>query len=99
MESSTSAINVQVDTNDKIQATKILKDLGLNMSTLINMTLKQVIRVGGIPFDVRSPKPSKELLEALKESEDIINGKIKSKGYTNIDELFKDLDSDDWIRN
>ena len=39
-----------------------------------------------------NPKPSRELLEALKESEDIINGKIESKGYTNIDELFKDLD-------
>ena len=40
----TSAINVQVDAKDKEQATNILKDLGINMSTFINMAIKQVIK-------------------------------------------------------
>ena len=44
MKTLTSAINVQVDARDKEQATNILKDLGINMSTFINMAIKQVIK-------------------------------------------------------
>ena len=41
-------INVHVNPKDKEEATNILKDLGLNMTTLINMTLKQVIKRKGV---------------------------------------------------
>ena len=50
-----SVINVHVDPRDKVEATKILKDLGLNMTTLINMTLKQVIKRKAVPFEVANP--------------------------------------------
>ena len=43
MSNLTSAINVQVDSETKKQATDILNDLGLSMSTAINLFLKQVI--------------------------------------------------------
>ncbi len=36
-------------------------------------------------------KPSKELLEALKEANDIRNGKIKTKGYRNVSRMFEDI--------
>ena len=52
MESLTSAINVQVNAKDKELATSILKDLGLNMSTFINMALIQVVKRNGVPFEV-----------------------------------------------
>ena len=55
MASLTSAINIQVDTRDKDEATNLLKDLGLNMSTYLNMALKQLIKNGGIPFEVNIP--------------------------------------------
>ena len=95
MGSLTSAINVNVDTKIKDQATAILKDLGLNMSTFINIALTQVVKRDGIPFEIVNPKPSKETLQALKEAEDIINGKIQTKGYRDMDELRKALLSDD----
>ena len=87
----TSAINVKVNAQDKKEATIILKDLGLNMSTFINMALKQVIKQEGIPFEVVSPKPNKELLEALKEGKAIEDGTLKVKGYHNIDKMFEDI--------
>ena len=96
MGSLTSAINVLVDTKDKEQATNILKDLGINMSTFINMAIKQVIKKDGLPFEVTNPKPKKELLDALKEGEDIIQ-EIKDgkrKGYKNVNEMLRDIIDD-----
>lgn len=95
MESLTSAISVQVDIHDKEVANGILKNLGLNMSTFVNMAIKQLINKDGIPFEVTNPKPSKELLEALQEGEDILNGKIKTKGYHNVRKMFEDILNED----
>ena len=91
MESLTTAISVQVDRHDKELATGILNNLGLNMSTYVNMAIKQLINKNGVPFEVVNPKPSKELLEALQEGEDILKKKIKAKSYTNMYEMLKDL--------
>lgn len=93
MESLTTAISVQVDRKDKELATGILSNLGLNMSTYVNMAIKQLINKDGVPFEVVNPRPSKELLKALQEGEDILNGKVKAKSYTNMYEMLKDLKS------
>ncbi len=93
MENLTTAISVQVDSNDKEIASGILKKLGLNMSTYVNMAIKQLINKDGVPFEVVNPRPSKELLEAIKEGEDILNGKIEAKSYTNMYEMLEDLKS------
>ena len=97
MDKTTSAINVLVDSKDKELATNILKDLGLNMSTFINMAVKQVIKRNGIPFEVtNNPKPSKELLEALKEGA-LIEKEIKEGkrvGYSTINEMMDSILND-----
>ena len=80
MSSLTSTINVNVNSNIKKEANNILNDLGLNMSTAINIFLTQVVKRKGIPFEVRNPEPSEELLEALREADDIRSGKTKTKG-------------------
>lgn len=94
MENLTSTISVQVDTHDKEVANGILKKLGLNMSTFVNMAIKQLINKDGIPFEVSNPKPRKELLEAIQEGEDILSGKIKTKKYHSIKELIGDLEDE-----
>ena len=86
MSSITSAINVQVNKKDKDMATKILNDLGISMSTAINIFVKQIIKNDGLPFEVRNPKPSKELMEALKEGEKISKDK-KHERYGSVAEM------------
>ena len=93
MASMTSAININVDTKIKNEATAILKELGLNMSTFINMALVQVVKRNGVPFEVVKPTPSKELLEALQEVEDYKNGKIQLPTFKTTKELFEYLDN------
>ena len=96
MESITSAISVQVDSRDKEIANNILKNLGLNMSTFVNMAIKQLIYTNGFPFEVKNPKLSKELIESLNEGEQIIKElqEGKRKGYDNMDDLINALNKD-----
>lgn len=95
MASMTSAININVDKEIKDEATIILKGLGLNMSTFINMALTQVVKRNGVPFEVVNPTPSKEMLEALKEVNEMINNPQKYPRYNNREDLKKALLSND----
>lgn len=89
-------INVHVDPKDKFEASIILKELGLNMTTLINMTLKQVIKRKAIPFDVALPITNEDLESALKETqlieEEYIQG--KREGYDNAEDMLKSIIDD-----
>jgi len=86
-------INVHVDPKDKAEANSILKDLGLNMTTLINMTLKQVIKRKAVPFEVAIPIYSNELEDALKETITIENEYKEGtrKGYKNANEMLRSI--------
>ena len=49
----TTNLNVRIDKDIKIYAESIFEELGLNMSTAINVFLRQVIREKAIPFEIR----------------------------------------------
>lgn len=65
MESKTSAINIQVDSSVKKEATMVLTDLGLSMSSAINLFLKQVVKRNGIPFEVTNAPTNKKILDVV----------------------------------
>ena len=46
-------IHVRVDENVKNETENILKELGLTISDLVNITMRKTIRERGIPFDTR----------------------------------------------
>ena len=78
-------LNIRIDKNVKESSEKVFEDLGLNMTTAINMFLRQVIRVNGIPFEIKGNTPNQETIEAIEESIRLAND--NSKGYTNIEDL------------
>ena len=88
-------INVNVDKELKEKSVAILKGLGLNMSTAINMFLAQVVKRDGIPFEVTNPTYKKELIEAFKELEEMKNNPEKYPRYDNWEDLKEALLSDD----
>ena len=65
MESKTSAINIQVDSDVKKEATLVLTELGLSMSSAITLFLKQVVKRNGIPFEVTNVSPNKKILDVV----------------------------------
>lgn len=52
----TTTLNLRVNPIVKRQAEEILSELGIPMSTAINMFLRQINMTGGIPFSVELPK-------------------------------------------
>ncbi|MCD8129796.1 MAG: type II toxin-antitoxin system RelB/DinJ family antitoxin [Lachnospiraceae bacterium] len=60
----------------KTTANDILDTLGLNMSTYINMALKQLIIQGGIPFSVKVSREVYTTTEAINE----IDATLKMEG-------------------
>ena len=92
MNNSTSAINVQVDSKTKKEATEILNQIGISMSTLINATLKQVIINQGIPFELNlKAKPSDSMIRAFREAYAIAETPEEYKSYDSADQLFEDI--------
>lgn len=45
-------VNIRIDDDVKTKADKLFGELGLNMSTAVNIFLKQSLRQGGIPFEI-----------------------------------------------
>lgn len=49
-------LQVRTDESDKEQANTILEGLGTNISSVVNMLLKQIILTKSIPFEIKMPQ-------------------------------------------
>ena len=58
----------------------------MNLTTAINVFLRQSLRVGGFPFEVKLEQPNKETIAAMLEAERIAKDP-SVKGYADLDEL------------
>jgi len=52
------SITIRTDTEIKQQAAAILADLGMDMSTGVNVFLRAVVREGGLPFAIALETPA-----------------------------------------
>ena len=53
MPSNIPATTIRIEPEVKREASAILDELGLSMSTAMNMFLRAVIREGGMPFEMK----------------------------------------------
>ena len=83
-------ISIRMDADLKAQADALFAELGMNLSTAFNIFVRQSLREGGIPFEVKLEQPNKETLAAMLEAERIAKDP-SVKGYNDLDELFADL--------
>lgn len=67
----TTNFSVRMDSDIKKQCEALYGELGINLTTAINVFLRQSLRVGGFPFDVRMEQPNKETMAAMLEAERI----------------------------
>ena len=86
----TTNVSIRMDTELKTQADELFAELGMNLSTAFNIFVRQSLREGGIPFEIRTDRPNKETIAAMLEAENIAKDP-NVKGYTDLDEMFADL--------
>ena len=65
-------LNIRTDKEIKNQAEEIFNELGLNMTTVINMFLRTVVREYGIPFELKLDVPQVTAAEAFREQEIVV---------------------------
>lgn len=53
-------INMRVNEDIKTESESVLSELGLSLSSAIDLYLIQIIKERGIPFDVKLPKQEEE---------------------------------------
>ena len=88
MAGNTTNISIRMDADLKARADALFTELGMNLTTAFNIFVRQSLREGGIPFEVKLEQPNKET--AMLEAERIAKDPAV-KGYTDLDELFADL--------
>lgn len=86
----TTNVSIRMDPELKKQADALFNALGMNLSTAFNIFVRQSLREGGIPFEIKLENPNKETIAAMIEAERIAKDPAV-KGYSDLDELFKDL--------
>lgn len=89
-ESTTTNFSVRMDKNIKSQCEALYNEPGINLTTAINVFLRQSLRAGGFPFDVRPDKPNKETIAAMMEAEHIANDSSVKK-YSNVEDALAEL--------
>ena len=89
----TTNISIRMDTDLKKQAESMFAEMGLNMTTAMNIFLRQVVRQGKIPFEIATDIPNAEMLETMKEMNDTIHDSIPAEKFTDTKELREGLDS------
>lgn len=78
----TATLNIRVNPDVKERAENVLSQLGIPMATAIDMYLKQISLVGGIPFPLQLPKTADSVNADLMTTEQI-REKL-DKGYADI---------------
>lgn len=85
-------INFRVDDNVKVQAARVFDEIGLDVTTALNIFLRAAIYYNGIPFELRRPNP--ETLAAMEEAKNIASGEFKAKAYDSFGDLVKELEEE-----
>ena len=95
--SKTANINIRIDPEFKNQVENLYCRFGLSLTDAINIFLHVSLMEGGLPFEVRQPRYNAQTETAMKESQDIMDGKINAKRYHSVDDAFEDALAEDIV--
>ena len=86
-----STISVRVDSEDKKRFEEFCGEMGMNVSTAINMLVKCILRTGKMDIDLSYDIPNAETVAAIEEVEEMKKHPEEYKGYTDVDEMMRNL--------
>ena len=84
---SKTSMSIRLDSEAKEQAQQVFNNLGMDMTTAINIFLRQALQYQGLPFDVRLDE-NRKLLEVLT---DFDQNRNMSQSFESVSDLMEDL--------
>ncbi len=84
-------MNIRMDSEVKQQAEALFAEFGLNMTSAINLFLRQSIREQGIPFEITMHTPNTNTHTSIN---DVSNRRNLSRSFNSVEELMEDLNAD-----
>lgn len=88
------ATNITIDSDIKAKAQELLADFGMDLSTAINIFLRQTIRENAIPFSISREVPNADTVAAMNECNEIAAHPEKYKKYSSFSELLDEVQAD-----
>lgn len=82
----TTNLNIRTDKAVKEQAEEIFAELGLNMTTAVNIFLRTAVREHGIPFPLKLEIPNEVTAAAIDEGRKLMNDPNAPR-YSSMEEL------------
>lgn len=82
---------ITIDSNIKAQAQELLADFGLDLSTAINIFLRQTVRENAIPFSISREVPNSDTIAAMKEAEEMKKHPELYKSYDDVNKMMEDI--------
>ena len=84
---SKTSMSIRLDSEVKEKAQQVFSNLGMDMTTAINIFLRQAIQYQGLPFDVRLDE-NRKLLQVLT---DLDQNRNMSQSFESVSDLMEDL--------
>ena len=82
-----SSVTIRVDSDVKEGASRIAEHFGFDLSSVTRAFYKQMIRENRIPLNLSDPEPNEESLEAIRETEEIIEQGGTGRSFSSAREL------------
>ena len=83
--------NISIDAETKKKAQLLLEDFGMDLSTAVNVFLKQMIYEGTFPFTISREIPNATTLAAMKEIEEMSRHPENYASYQDVDQMMEDI--------
>ncbi|MCD7844602.1 MAG: type II toxin-antitoxin system RelB/DinJ family antitoxin [Oscillospiraceae bacterium] len=82
--------SISIDSEVKAQAQALFADFGMDLSTAINIFLRQSIRENAIPFAIQREEPNADTIAAIRERDEMIKNPEKYKCYSSFAEFMEE---------
>ena len=86
--------SISIDADVKAQAQALFADFGLDLSTAINIFLRQSIRENCIPFAIQREVPNADTVAAMKEAEEMAKNPSAYKRYSSFSDMLREVEAD-----
>ena len=83
--------SISLDADVKAKAQELFADFGLDLSTAINIFLRQSIRENSIPFPIQRDVPNADTIAAMKELEEMEKNPESYKRYDSFSDVLKEV--------